>query len=267
MNSINNTNTFNSFRSNTQNNMERNSQRLASGNRINSGRDDAAGLAIANLTEAEIRALNQGSRNALDMDSALRTADGSLNGVTDNLQRVRELSLQASGSLLSNSQRQSIQNEINQVLDQVGQTVGSADFNGMNLLDGSFEDMNIQVSANSTIDTNISDSGLAALGLAGGINVMGGTPDIAAIDSALQQVSSNRGNIGAQQNIIDFAVQSNNINAVNTAQSRSRINDADMALEVMRMRQAQVMEQYDIFSVRNQMERNRQNLGFLGVSF
>ena len=267
-NSIRSTAIFNSFRHNIQSNMLSASRRLASGRRINSAADDAAGLGISQRLEAQIRGLNQATRNALDFDSALNTAEGGLGSISSSLLRIRDLALQASNGILSNDDRASIQIEVDQLLNHIGRVTTDTEFNRINLLDGSFDNMNAQVGPNAGQGLNVSISGtsLAALGLEG-FSVMGGPQniDIAAIDTAINRVVSNRGSIGAIQNRLGYVVEHNNVASINMAAANSRIADADMALEMMRLNQARILEQMQIFSMRNQMQRTRANLGFVGV--
>jgi flagellin len=268
-NSIRSTTIFNSFRHNIQNQMQSASQRLASGRRINSAADDAAGLGISQALEAQIRGLNQATRNALDFDSALRTAEGGLGSIGESLLRIRDLALQASNGILTDADRATIQIEVDQLLSHIGRVTTDTQFNRVNLLDGSFNNMNMQVGPNAGQNVNVSiqNSGLAALGIAG-FSVMGGPGNIniAAIDTAISRVAANRGSIGAIQNRIEHIVDQNNIAAENMARANSRIADADIALEMMRLNQARILQQLQVFSVRNQMERTRANLGFVGIA-
>jgi len=259
---------FGSFRNNIQNQMMTASNRIASGVRINSAADDAAGLGIANALEAQIRGLNQGTRNALDFDSALNTADGALSTIGDTLIRIRDLALQASNGILTDDQRGTIQAEVDQLLNHIDRTTSQTDFNRRNLLDGSFTNMNMQAGPNAgqNIRVSIDSTTLDGLGLSG-FNVLGGPGniDIAAIDTAIARVTGNRGAIGAMQNRIEHIVDQNNTAALNMTQAHSRIYDADIALEMMRLSQARILEQMQMFSMRNQMERTRANLGFVGI--
>jgi len=267
INSSQNTNILNSFRNNVQNTMQQSAERLSSGRRINSAADDAAGLAISSRMDSLIRSLDQGSRNAADMDSAMRTADGSLSTITDSLQRIRELAVASANPILSDANRNALQNEVNQHLDQIQRAAGDTQFNTIRLLDGSFADMHMASNPNgSGMQISIQNTSLDTLGIAN-FDVSGGRPDIAAIDNAISMVSANRSDIGAAQNRIEHIIDSNSTASLNQAAARSRITDADMALEAMLWEQQQVLQQYQIFSVRNQMERDRQSLGFVGVSW
>ena len=268
-NSIRSTNIFNSFRNNIQSNMRTASQRVASGRRINSAADDAAGLAISQILEAQIRGLNQGTRNARDFDSALSTADSGLDSISSSLLRIRDLSLQASSSILTDANRAVIQDEIDQHLDHISRVTTDTEFNRMNLLDGSFANRHMQVGPNAgqSINLSIEGTSLANLGLVG-FSVMGGPQniDLAAIDNAINMVVSGRGGIGAMQNRLEHVVNHNNISAENMTQANSRIADADIALEMMRLHQTRILEQMQVFNMRNQMERTRANTGFVGIA-
>ena len=256
---------FNSFRTNTQNNIQRSTQRLSSGRRINSAADDAAGLGIAQRMSSQIRGLNQGTRNATDMDSLMRTADGGLSGVSESLQRVRELSLQASNSILTPNQRQMIQNEIDQHLSNINDLTQNTQFNSQPLLDGSFQDGHMAAAPDgSGPSVNIDASHAAALGLEN-FDSTGTSVDLNAIDRALDNVAGNRASLGATMNRTEHIIYANNVSSENLSAARSRIEDADMAFEFMRMNQERVIEQYQMFMFRSAMDRERSRLGFVGV--
>ena len=143
-------------------------QRLSSGLRINSAKDDAAGLAISERFTAQIRGLNQAVRNANDGISLAQTAEGALGEVTNNLQRVRELAVQSSNATNSSSDRVAMQAEVTQLLAEVDRVAGQTNFNGVNLLDGSFSSQSFQVGANvgETISVaSIQDSTIVGLSL------------------------------------------------------------------------------------------------------
>ncbi|MES2624426.1 MAG: flagellin, partial [Pseudomonadota bacterium] len=143
-------------------------QRLSSGMRINSAKDDAAGLAISERFTAQIRGLNQAVRNANDGISLAQTAEGALGEVTNNLQRVRELAVQSANATNSNSDRAAMQQEVSQLISEIDRVAGQTNFNGVKLLDGSFSAQSFQVGANvgETIAiSTIIDSTKAGLGL------------------------------------------------------------------------------------------------------
>ncbi|MBS1156175.1 MAG: flagellin domain protein [Proteobacteria bacterium] len=151
----------------SQNTLNTSLQRLSSGLRINSAKDDAAGLAISERMTSQIRGLDQAQRNANDGISLAQTAEGALGTIGDNLQRMRELSVQAANATNSSSDRASLQAEMTQLSDEITRVAGQTQFNGLNLLDGSFANQSFQVGANAnqTISINqIANAKSTALG-------------------------------------------------------------------------------------------------------
>jgi flagellin len=141
-------------------------QRLSSGLRINSAADDSAGLAISQRMQAQVNGLDQAARNANDAISLAQTAEGALSGIGDNLQRLRELAVQAANSSNSDSDRASIQSEVSQLVSEIGRVASTTQFNGINLLDGSFTAQNFQVGANAnqTISVSMDSASTSKLG-------------------------------------------------------------------------------------------------------
>lgn len=228
-------------------------ERLSSGLRINSAKDDAAGQAIANRMTAQVRGLTQAARNANDGISLAQTAEGNLNEINTNLQRIRELAVQAANDPNGTSDRTSIQEEITARLDEIDRIAGSAKFNETQLLDGSQSSgINIQVGANTTSNDVIviSSSALinatgSALGVAS-VSVSSHSAAqaaITAIDSALASVDSARSNLGAIQNRFQSTIANLNNTVNNLSAARSRIEDADYATEVSNMTRAQILQQ------------------------
>jgi flagellin len=137
-------------------------QRLSSGLRINSAKDDAAGLAIADRMTSQVRGLNQAARNANDGVSLAQTAEGALQETGNILQRMRELSIQSSNATNSASDRKSLQSEANQLMSELNRISETTNFNGLNLLDGTFTTQNFQVGANANQTIAISVAGASA---------------------------------------------------------------------------------------------------------
>ena len=152
--------------SSTTNSMQTTLQRLSSGLRINSAKDDAAGLAISERMGAQIRGLDQARRNANDGISLAQTAEGALSGIGENLQRMRELAVQAANDTNTDSDRQTIQKEIEQLKSEIDRVAQTTEFNGQKLLDGSFTDKNFQVGANAnqSIAIGMSNAQAGAIG-------------------------------------------------------------------------------------------------------
>jgi len=151
----------------SQNSLAVSLQRLSSGLRINSAKDDAAGLAISDRFTAQIKGLNQAARNANDGISLAQTAEGALGEVTNNLQRIRELAVQSSNATNSSSDRTAMQAEVSQLLNEIDRVANQTSFNGVKLLDGSFSGAVFQVGANageSITVASITDANIAAIG-------------------------------------------------------------------------------------------------------
>jgi flagellin len=241
----------------TQNNLNKSQsslgtaiERLSSGLRINSAKDDAAGQAIANRMTAQIKGMNQAARNANDGISMAQTAEGSLNEINNNLQRVRELAVQASNGTNSTSDLASLQDEVTARLNEINRVAGKTDFNGIKLLDvtaGTAGVVKIQVGVNDgdTIDLDLSGAkadtttlGVAAIDL----KTMTAT-DLGTIDAAIAKVDKARSGLGAVQNRFTSAINNLNNTSTNLSAAQSRIQDADYATEVSNMSRAQILQQ------------------------
>ncbi|MGB6008053.1 flagellin [Castellaniella sp.] len=227
-------------------------QRLSSGLRINSAKDDAAGQAIANRMTAQIRGMTQAARNANDGISLAQTAEGNLNEINNNLQRIRELATQAANDVNGSTDRTSIQNEINARLDEIDRVAKGAKFNGTSLLSG-VATINLQIGSNTdstdSIQIKTTDATLSGLSLtkgSAGTTVSGfaaAQATIKAMDDALVKVDNARSDLGVYQNRLESTVSNLNNTITNLSASRSRIEDADYAVEVSNMTRAQILQQ------------------------
>lgn len=243
--------------------------RLSSGLRINSAKDDAAGLAISERMTAQIRGLNQAARNANDGISLAQTAEGAMVEVTNNLQRIRELAVQASNDTNTEDDRKALQAEVKQLKLEIKRVAEQTKFNGTALLDGSFITKSFQVGANSAetisidnivkIDMDTTDENAGAIaddnpdGSPIAADVDFSRLDVTdftkaqdtldAVDDALKIVNSSRANLGAIQNRFSSAVASLQTTSENLSASRSRIQDADFAAETAAMTRAQILQQ------------------------
>ena len=242
-------------------------ERLSTGKRINGAKDDAAGLAIATTMTAQIRGMNQGVRNANDGISMAQSAEGALDEVSNMLQRVRELSVQAASGTYSTNDRTNMQTEVDALTAQIGAVVTNTEFNGVKLFDGTTATVTIQAGANGadTIDLTMADlTGLAgAGGAAGSYGVAGadGTAanaTIAAVDTELGTLATARSGLGAAQNRLESAVNSLSINSTNLSDARSRIVDADYAAETTALAKSQILSQAStaMLSQANQSQQN-----------
>ena len=223
-------------------------QRLSSGMRINSAKDDAAGLAISERFTAQIRGLNQAVRNSNDGISLAQTAEGALGEVTNNLQRVRELAVQSVNATNSASDRSAMQQEVSQLISEIDRVAGQTNFNGVNLLDGTFTNKDFQVGANvgETITvTAITDATATGLGINGGtVATVGGANSlITAVDSALDTVNGSRATLGAIQNRFESVVTSLQTSSESLSAARSRIQDTDFASETANLTKSQILQQ------------------------
>ncbi|HCM9423135.1 TPA: flagellin FliC [Enterobacter asburiae] len=242
----------------TQNNLNKSQsslgtaiERLSSGLRINSAKDDAAGQAIANRMTSQIKGMNQAARNANDGISMAQTAEGSLNEINNNLQRVRELAVQASNGTNSTTDLASLQDEVTARLAEIDRVAGKTDFNGIKLLDGTAGGgtgkVKIQVGVNDgdTIDLDL--SGAKADSTTLGVNAIDlkamTATDLDTIDKAIAKVDTARSGLGAVQNRFTSAINNLNNTSTNLSAAQSRIQDADYATEVSNMSRAQILQQ------------------------
>ena len=222
-------------------------KRLASGMRVNSARDDAAGLTISTRMSAQIRGLNQSQRNANDGVSLMQVAEGALEETVSSLQRMRELAVQASNASYTSADRATMDKETTQLLAEVQRVAGQTQFNGMSLLNGSFDARTFQVGANSgqSVTISIKTASTAALGVD---KIAVSTSDLAnkaitAIDTALSSISDIRANLGAMQNRFESTV-TNLANVVeNTSSANSRIMDMDVAEETAKLTRNSILQQ------------------------
>jgi flagellin len=212
-------------------------ERLATAMRINRASDDAAGLAISERMRGQYRGLDTASRNASDSISMLRTGEGALAQTHEALQRMRELAVQASNGIYTDSDRGVLQAEMNQLRSEIDRIGNTTEFNTQRLLDGSANDITTQAGANSgqTISVSIDDTRSAALGI-NGLDIStasGAMGALDAIDNAIQTISSQRGALGATENRLEHTVNNLNNASENQRAAESRIRDADMAREMI----------------------------------
>lgn len=250
-----------------QNQMGPAMMRLASGQRINSAADDAAGLAIVENMTAQVRGLDQGIRNTADMQALINTAEGGLDGVSDSLNRIRELSVQALNGTNTDAQRAMIQEEINQLADGIQAAVDGVQFNTMNLLDGSVQDANTASSPDGTGAT-VSISDMSAVAQAMTSVAADGTFDLEAIDASAGQVTAERANLGALSNRMDYTANANSVSSLNLVDARSRIADADMAEEMMNLEQDRVINEMQVLlqaQAQDQAEEESRRIMTTGV--
>jgi flagellin len=228
-------------------------QRLSSGLRVNSAKDDAAGLAIANRMDAQVRGMNVAIRNANDGISLAQTAEGALGKVTDMLQRMRELAVQSNNATNSSSDRVSLNQEFQQLSSEISRTLAATTFNGTTILN-SATTLTFQIGAGTNTATdqmsistaNIpAGSGVAAVivSTASITGTAGATAAMTSIDTALDEVNSARATFGAMQNRFESIISNLQVGAENQTAARSRIMDADFAAETAALTRAQILQQ------------------------
>lgn len=226
---------------------------IASGKRINSAADDASGLAIANKLESQTSGLEVGADNAKDGISVTRVADGAMEGITDSLQRIRELSLKASNGLMSGEDKQSIQDEIKGHLENIDQLAKGTEFNTKSLLNGSMASMDIATNPDGTgMSIQMADTTLETLGIAG-YDVTGDF-DIRDIDNALEMVSGARSQNGASANRLEYAHQYNTNAALQQTGAQSRLEDLDIPKAISEIKKNEVLEDYKSIMLKKKME-------------
>ncbi|MFL1404561.1 flagellin domain-containing protein [Marinobacter sp. M1N3S26] len=246
-------------------------ERLSSGLRINSAKDDAAGLAISTRFDTQIRGLQVASRNANDGISMVQTAEGGLDETVNNLQRIRELAVQAANGSNSNEDRLLLQAEVDQRIAEVTRIGTQTEFNGQSVLDGTLGSaVSFQIGANAgqSIEVGFDNSMTAG---AAGLNVSsvsistasGAEAALSAIDNALSSVNSFRSDLGAVQNRFESTIANLQTNIENQSASQSRILDADFAAETAKMSKAQVLQQAGISVLSQANARPQQVLSLL----
>lgn len=211
--------------------------RLSTGKKINSASDDAAGLAIASRLEAQARGLSAAQQNAQLGVSMIQTAEGSLESVTSDIQRIRELSVQAANGSLNSSDREAIQAEISQVGENIDFTFGNAQFNSNNLFSGTTESFQVGADSGSVVIASFPEISSASLGVSA-IDVTsqsGAESAISAADYALDQILSVRTDLGATQNRLESSMNTLAQTELDTLGALSRIMDANMAEEAMNL--------------------------------
>jgi flagellin len=248
------------------------SEKLSSGYKINRAADDAAGLAISEKMRRQIKGLTQASANAQDGISAVQTAEGALNEVHDMLQRMDELATKASTDTLQSTDRAYIQQEVNALISEIDRTSSATKFNEQNLLDGTFTSKNLQVGtdnvASDTIKVSIASLSATGIGV-NGVKVTGTSGDTARgainnIKTALQSISSQRADLGAIQNRLEHTIKNlDNVNE-NTTAAESQIRDTDMAAEMVKYSNNNILAQAGQSMLAQANQSNQGVLSILG---
>ncbi len=252
-------------------------ERLSTGKRINSAKDDAAGLAIATSMTSQVRGMNQGIRNANDGISMAQTAEGALNEVTNMLQRMRELTVQSSNGTYSDTDIENLQAEKDSLATQITSVIKNSEFNGKNLFDGDNAtfggEVTIQAGANASDQVTLSmadltddtaDTAGAAIAAVVDFTTDATAPTetsgatLAQYDTAITAISTVRAGLGASQNQLESAVNGLSNNITNLSDARSRIEDTDYSAETTALAKSQILSQASsaMLAQANQSQQN-----------
>jgi flagellin len=245
--------------------------RLSSGLRINSAKDDAAGLAISESLKSQIRSFTVAERNAGDGTSMAQTAEGSLGEVHDILGRMRELAVQASNGAMTSSDRGYLQTEFSSLQSEITRIQGSAKFNGQALLGGTAATITLQVGLDNTASDQIQITlgGVALTSVSNsatlsGTTASGALASLATIDAAIDAVSTSRAKFGAAMNRLDVATGNIETMRLNLSAANSRITDVDVASETATMSRNQVLTQAGISILAQANQLPQLAFGLLG---
>ena len=233
---------------------------LSSGKRINTAKDDAAGLAIANKMKVQEAGLKAGAENAGMAIGAANVAEGALGGMSDYLQRIRELAVRSMNGLNSNADKQIYQKEIDQLKQGIEGLARDTSFNEQKLLDGSMADMAIATSPNGgSMHIQMENSTLEALGIAD-LDVTSKDFSLDAIDRAMDMVTQRRASLGGATNALEYTRNYNNSASINQLSARSRLEDLDFPKAIAKKKQDEVLWQYRVAMLRRQMDQKRKSM-------
>ena len=227
--------------------LQKSTEKLSSGYKINRAGDDAAGLSISEKMRSQIRGLNKASDNAQDGISLIQVAEGALNETHSILQRMNELATQAANDTNTSTDRTAIKAEIDQLTSEINRIQSTTQFNTQNLLDGKFTGKNLQVGSlkGQTIKISISNMNAKTLGVSGLTVDKNSTAGVSMskIQAAIDKVSTQRSNLGALQNRLEHTINNLDTTSENTSAAESRIRDTDMADEMVQYSKNNILAQ------------------------
>ena len=248
-------------------------ERLSSGSRINRAGDDAAGLAISERIRSHVRSLSQAGRNANDGISLIQVAEGGTNEISNILVRVRELSIQAASDTIGNLERGFIHKEVAALKSEIDRIAENTEFNGRKLLNGTGQDLEIQVGLNNNpnedrlkFETQLQNVSTKALGI-GDVSTMSkeqSQENLAMIDGAMNKLNENRASLGATQNRLQSTIANISIYKENLESARSRIRDTDMAEETSELTKQNILTTAGISVLAQANQTPQQALKLLG---
>jgi len=266
----------------TQQDITKSMEKLSSGERINRAGDDASGLAVSEKLRGQVRGLNQAERNIQNGVAFIQVTEGYLQETQDILHRIRELSVQSANGIYTQEDRMQIQVEVSQLVDEVNRIASHAQFNGMNLLTGSFATnsavgrvMQFQVGANMDQNKQVFIGTMTALSLGlqsnqdenAFLNIAtaeSANQAIGTVDAALKMVSKQRADLGAYQNRFEMAAQGVAIASENLQAAESRIRDTDMASEMVNYTRGAILNQAGTAMLAQANMRTQSALQLLG---
>ena len=257
----------------TQSSLTKSTEKLSSGYKINRAADNAAGLAISEKMRRQVRGLTQASANAQDGISAVQTAEGALNEVHDMLQRMNELATQAANDTNMSTDRSYIAAELSQLKDEISRVASTTTFNEQCLLNGSFTGKKLQVGAESggdqIISISISAMTASGLGLSDASKIAVDTHSNAQatinnIKTAIKNVNTQRSNLGAVQNRLEHTISNLDNVVENTTAAESRIRDTDMAAEMVKFSNKNILQQAGQSMLAQANQSNQGVLSLLG---
>jgi flagellin len=246
--------------------LQKSTEKLSSGYKINRAGDDAAGLSISEKMRSQIRGLNKAASNAQDGISLIQVAEGALNETHSILQRMNELATQAANDTNVTADRNAIQSEMDQLTSEIDRIQSTTQFNTKNLLDGNFTSKNLQVGALSgqVIKISISDMAASSIGIKDlkvSDNNSAGSA-MSKIQLAITSVSDQRSTLGAIQNRLEHTINNLNTTSENTSAAESRIRDTDMASEMVEYSKNNILQQAGQSML---AQANQQNQGVLSL--
>lgn len=238
---------------------------MASGSRINKAADDAAGMTIAEGMKGQAGAMKANMENAQSGIGAVKIADGALSGITDYLQEIKRLSIKAANGTNSQADKEAIQSQIDQYKQGIVDSVNNAQYNTLNLLDGSFDGVKIAISPDgSGKDISIGEMSLEKLGLKD--YDVTGSFDMSKVDDAIAFVSKNRSNAGAQQNALESSYSYLGSSLENLNSADSRIEDLDYAKASSDLKKQQLLSDIAIQMQKSKEEQEKRHMnGILGI--
>jgi len=229
----------------------------ASGYKINKAADDAAGLAITEKENTQIKGYDKGAENIAAGKDMLNVADGGLSNVQDYLQRMRELSIQAANATVTDSDKAAMQKEVDQLKQGINDIANNTQFNTKNLLNGENSSFNIATDGNgNSMEINTPNAVLSELGIED--FDLTSNNDIGALDNAIEKSSSARSEIGGQTNALEFAYNSATSSSLHQSEAYSQKKDLDIGEYVSEQKKKETLEQYQTFMQKKRMEDEKQ---------